>query len=223
MNKLIFIVKNVIFQLFLKRTGGKLIRPSLVATLTVTPPPPYSFPTPGNNFYVLACMFWKLPLTHTCQFYNSFLSSSDLADIVSSRILGVLRLQTTSPQRRIKMASHNYPEDPSRNTMLKQRWINVVCFILDLILSALFLRYCTYELGIFHANQTTKGEGWSNNKLVEATPTHPVSLLLAVPRRFFCFGSLVVLDVVCTRVDQQIVSTPLTFLVGILEQLNWYR
>ena len=31
-----------------------------------------------------------------------------------------------------------------------------VCFILDLILISMFLRQCTYELGIFHANQTTK-------------------------------------------------------------------
>ena len=45
-----------------------------------------------------------------------------------------------------------------------------VCFILDLILISMFLRKCTYELGIFHANQITKylrnqsrtkGEGWS--------------------------------------------------------------
>ena len=45
-----------------------------------------------------------------------------------------------------------------------------VCFILDLILISMFLRKGTYELGIFHANQTTKclrnqvrtkGEGWS--------------------------------------------------------------
>ena len=45
-----------------------------------------------------------------------------------------------------------------------------VCFILVLILISMFLRYCIYELGIFHANQTTKclrnqgrtkGEGWS--------------------------------------------------------------
>ena len=44
-----------------------------------------------------------------------------------------------------------------------------VCFILDLILISMFLRYCTYELGIFHENQTTKclrnqrrtkSEGW---------------------------------------------------------------
>ena len=45
-----------------------------------------------------------------------------------------------------------------------------VCFILVLILISMFLRQCIYELGIFHANQTTKclrnegrtkGEGWS--------------------------------------------------------------
>ena len=45
-----------------------------------------------------------------------------------------------------------------------------VYFILDLTLTPIFLRQCTYELGIFHANQTTKclrdqsrtkGEGWS--------------------------------------------------------------
>ena len=44
-----------------------------------------------------------------------------------------------------------------------------VCFILVLILISMFLRYI-YELGIFHANRTTKclrnqgrtkGEGWS--------------------------------------------------------------
>ena len=52
-----------------------------------------------------------------------------------------------------------------------------VCFILVLILISMFLRQCIYELGIFHANQTTKylrnqgrtkGEGWSTAKLVEA-------------------------------------------------------
>ena len=41
---------------------------------------------------------------------------------------------------------------------------------------------------------------WSTaNKLVEAPPPQPlqVILLLAVQRRVFCFGSLVVLDVIC--------------------------
>ena len=45
-----------------------------------------------------------------------------------------------------------------------------VCFILALILMSMFLKLCNYELGIFHANRTTKclryegkskGEGWS--------------------------------------------------------------
>ena len=30
-----------------------------------------------------------------------------------------------------------------------------VCFILDLMLISMLLRYCSYGLGIFHANQTT--------------------------------------------------------------------
>ena len=45
-----------------------------------------------------------------------------------------------------------------------------VCSVLNLILIFMFLKYCTYELGIFHANQTTmclrnqggaEGECWS--------------------------------------------------------------
>ena len=45
-----------------------------------------------------------------------------------------------------------------------------VYLILDLIVISMLLRHCTYELGIFHANQITKclrkqsrtmGEGWS--------------------------------------------------------------
>ena len=66
-----------------------------------------------------------------------------------------------------------------------------VCFI---FLISMFLRQCTYELGIFHANQTTKclrnqsrtkGELWSTaNKLKPR-----VMSLLAVRRRPFCFVS----------------------------------
>ena len=46
----------------------------------------------------------------------------------------------------------------------------IFALIFYLILISMFLRYCTYEIGIFHANQTTKclrnqgrtkGEGWS--------------------------------------------------------------
>ena len=39
------------------------------------------------------------------------------------------------------------------------------------------------------------GRGLVDRKSVEASS--PVILLLAVPRRLFCFGSLAVLDVVC--------------------------
>ena len=45
-----------------------------------------------------------------------------------------------------------------------------------------------------------QGRGLVDRKLVQAPPPPPpfppVILLLAVPRRLFCFGSLVVLDVV---------------------------
>ena len=40
-----------------------------------------------------------------------------------------------------------------------------------------------------------QGRGLVDLKLVKAPPP-PVILLLAVPRRLFCFGSLVILDVV---------------------------
>ena len=38
----------------------------------------------------------------------------------------------------------------------------------------------------------TKDKSWSNANLLT-----PVILLLAVPRRLFCFGSLITLDVAC--------------------------
>ena len=58
-----------------------------------------------------------------------------------------------------------------------------------------------YELGIFHANQTTKclrNQGRTKGKVgrLKTSWSPPVILLLAVPRRLFCFGSLVVSDVV---------------------------
>ena len=61
-----------------------------------------------------------------------------------------------------------------------------VCFILVLILISVFLRLCIYELGIFHANQTTKclknqcrtkGEGWSTENLLKP------------PSNFYCWPS----------------------------------
>ena len=46
---------------------------------------------------------------------------------------------------------------------------------------------------VFLVNQSrTKGEGWSP----KTSLSPPVILLVTVPRRLFCFGSLVVLDVV---------------------------
>ena len=41
-----------------------------------------------------------------------------------------------------------------------------------------------------------QGQALLDRKLVHPPP-NPVILLLAVPRRIFCFGSLVILDVVC--------------------------
>ena len=35
----------------------------------------------------------------------------------------------------------------------------------------------------------TKGEGWSTENKLKPLPPSPVVLLLAVPRRLFCFGS----------------------------------
>ena len=45
-----------------------------------------------------------------------------------------------------------------------------------------------------------QGQGLVDRKLAEAPPPPPpppAILLLAVTRRLFCFGSLVILDVVC--------------------------
>ena len=61
-------------------------------------------------------------------------------------------------------------------------------------LISMFLRSCTYELEICHANQTTKclrnqcrtkGEVWSTANWLKP----PVISLLAVPRPHFCFVS----------------------------------
>ena len=41
-----------------------------------------------------------------------------------------------------------------------------------------------------------QGRGLVDRELVKAPPPYPSNLLLAVPRRLFYFGSLVVLDVV---------------------------
>ena len=77
-----------------------------------------------------------------------------------------------------------------------------VCFVLILLLISMFLGCCICELGILRANRVAGclrnrdrngGEGWSATGWLRP----PVVLLLAVPGRLFCFGSLVILDVVC--------------------------
>ena len=70
-------------------------------------------------------------------------------------------------------------------------------------------KICIYELGIFHANRATSclGGGGGGGGALGARvgrpqagflppPPTPVILLLAVTGRLFCFGSLVVLDMV---------------------------
>ena len=75
-----------------------------------------------------------------------------------------------------------------------------VCFVLVLILISVFLGWCNYELGIFHASRATRCLGAGAE--LEARVGRPRAglgpqcfLLLAVPGRLFCFGSLVILDV----------------------------
>ena len=65
------------------------------------------------------------------------------------------------------------------------------CFVLVL--------WCDAIVSIVLAGEPrqNRGRGLVDHKLVKAPPPPPpVILLLAVPRRLFCFGSLVVLDVV---------------------------
>ena len=76
-----------------------------------------------------------------------------------------------------------------------------VCFVLVLILISMFLEWCICGLGVVRAGQTAGslgsrggagGRGLVSRGLVEAPRWF---LLLAVPGRLFCFGSLVILDV----------------------------
>ena len=74
-------------------------------------------------------------------------------------------------------------------------------FILDLTLISMFLRYFTYELGIFHSNQTaqclkTIAELKARVGRLQSTSSVPASNFIAGrPRALFRFGSVVVLDV----------------------------
>ena len=65
-----------------------------------------------------------------------------------------------------------------------------------IVLNDLFL-FCgvmlLFQLFYLMNQGRTKGGGWSTTNQLKP----PVILLLAVPRRFVCSGSLVILDVVC--------------------------
>ena len=65
-------------------------------------------------------------------------------------------------------------------------------FILVLILISVFLRKCIYELGIVHANRTTKclrnqgrtkGEGWSNTHKLKP----PSNFIAGLPKAALLF------------------------------------
>ena len=73
-----------------------------------------------------------------------------------------------------------------------------LCFGLVLIL--MFLGYCAYEPGIFHADRETKyltnqnrteSEAWATKNRLSPSPNSPspVIALVAVLSRYFCFGS----------------------------------
>ena len=63
------------------------------------------------------------------------------------------------------------------------------------VLFVLFLLFVVVLSGELKQNQ---GRGLVDRKLVQASPlTSAVILMLAVPRRLFCFGSLVILVVMC--------------------------
>ena len=74
-----------------------------------------------------------------------------------------------------------------------------ICFSLDLNLIFMFLRLCTYELGIIHANQTTKclrsqnrtkGESWSTANKLKA----PSNFIAGRPKAallFWFFGDFI--------------------------------
>ena len=69
-----------------------------------------------------------------------------------------------------------------------------------------FIRFVLlFEVVLSGEPKQNQGRGSVDRKLVQAPPPSPppppppppVISLLAVPRRFFCFGSLVILDVMC--------------------------
>ena len=69
----------------------------------------------------------------------------------------------------------------------------------DLTLISMFLRKCTFDLGIVHANQTfkclrnqctTKGERWSTAKLAEAPPRTASDFIAGRPKAALPFWFL---------------------------------
>ena len=71
--------------------------------------------------------------------------------------------------------------------------IVATCPAIPALLFVLFVLFLLF-VGVFLVNQSrTKGESWSTANKFKPPP--PVILVLAAPR--WCFGSLVVLDVVC--------------------------
>ena len=65
-----------------------------------------------------------------------------------------------------------------------------------LFVGAVFVSFLLFVVFLLSGEpKQNQGRGLVDRKLVQAPPP-PVILLLAVPRRLFCFGSLVVLDVV---------------------------
>ena len=61
-----------------------------------------------------------------------------------------------------------------------------------------FVLFFLFVVVVSGEQKQKQGRGLVDHKLVQAPPPlpPPVTLLLAVPMRLFCFGSLVVLDVV---------------------------
>ena len=60
----------------------------------------------------------------------------------------------------------------------------------------LFVLFLLFVVVWSEEPKQNQGRGLVDRKLVQAPPSPPVILLVTVPGRLFCFGSLVILDVV---------------------------
>ena len=77
--------------------------------------------------------------------------------------------------------------------MILALWPPVLQFQLPALLYVCFIRFVFVVHSCFSGEPIqNQGQGLVDHKLVQA---HQQFLLLAVPRRLFCFGSLVILDV----------------------------